>query len=196
MVGDFDVELFKWINADAGKNMSSDRLAILFSQGGPYMLMLALIAFWLISEDGRKCVLLEAVEASVLGLAINQIIAFLYFHPRPYMVGLCLPLVPHAPETSFPSDHATLLFSAAIYLLLFGSWIRAGSFLLLIALLTAWGRVYSGIHFPLDMLGSFGVAILASCLTYWLKSCVRPLNELLIILYRRVLSVVYQNRSQ
>ncbi len=34
---------------------------------------------------------------------------------------------------------------------------RAGAFLTLLGIATAWARVYAGVHFPLDILGSLGV---------------------------------------
>jgi undecaprenyl-diphosphatase len=79
---------------------------------------------------------------------------FQWIHPRPYRIGLGNPLFPHGPENSFPSDHAPLMFAAAFYMLMAGRWAACGIPILTVGTLTAWGRVYSCIHFPLDMAGS------------------------------------------
>jgi len=51
--------------------------------------------------------LLEAIWAAIIGLLVNQLIGFFYFHPRPSIIGLDTPLFQHGLETSFPSDPAT-----------------------------------------------------------------------------------------
>ncbi|MGG7993411.1 phosphatase PAP2 family protein [Klebsiella aerogenes] len=63
---------------------------------------------------------------------------------------------------SFPSDHATLFFSAGMSLLLAGAK-RSGGLILLLSILVAWSRVFLGVHFPLDMAGAALVAVL-TCL--------------------------------
>lgn len=122
----------------------------------------------------------KKTEKKSISLLVNQLIGLFYFHPRPYMVGLCTPLFPHGPETSFPSDHATLLFASAFYLLFARRWTTCGVPLLAIALLTAWGRIYGGIHFPFDMAGSMVVGLLSVGLTRLTTKLLMPLNERLI----------------
>ncbi len=148
---------------------------LLPAEGGSYLLAALFIVLWFLSGRKKKIVLLEATEAAIIGLAANQLIGLFYFHPRPYMVGLCAPLFPHGPETSFPSDHGTLLFAAAFYLLIARRWTACGIPLLAVGALTAWGRVYTGIHFPFDMAGSLVVGLMSVGLT---RLIVRPLNSL------------------
>ena len=90
------------------------------------------------------CNILLAAEASAFGLLFNLAVTLVYFHPRPFMMGIGTTILSHAPETSFPSDHATILFSASLYLLIFGRWVSAGVVLLIVAVLTSLGRVYCG----------------------------------------------------
>jgi hypothetical protein len=99
---------------------------------------------------------------------------------RPYMVGLCTPLFPHGPETSFPSDHATLMFAAAFFLLMGRRWLACGLLLLTVTVLTAWGRVYAGIHFPFDIAGSLVVGLGSVGLMRLVAKPLQPLNERLI----------------
>ncbi|GAB4347129.1 MAG: undecaprenyl-diphosphatase [Desulfobulbaceae bacterium] len=178
--------LFQWIHAGAGSHPVRDGLAVLFGEGGPYMLAVLFVVLWFVVDEGRKTALLEATEAAVVGLLINEVIGVFYFHPRPYMIGLCTPLIPHGPETSFPSDHGTLLFAAACHLLLVRRWISCGAVLSGIALLTAWGRVYSGIHFPMDMAGSLVVAVGSVVLLGFAAGTLLPLNEKVIRVAGRV----------
>lgn len=175
-----NIHLFQWIHTGAGSHPLLDGLAVFFAEGSPYLLALLFTVLWFLVGSKRKTILLEASEAAIIGLVINQLIGFFYFHPRPYMLGLCTPLFPHGPETSFPSDHATLLFATAGYLLINKRWPMCGLLLLAIALLTAWGRVYCGIHFPFDMAGSLVVGLASAGLMSRFSSHLQPLNAKLI----------------
>jgi len=178
-----NLHLFRWINTGAGSYPLKDGIAIFFAEAGPYLLIFIFIIAWFRAEDNKRNILIEATEASLVGLFLNQMIGLLYFHPRPYMVGLCTPLIPHALETSFPSDHATLLFSASIYVL--KCWRFQGLILLLIASMTAWSRVYIGIHFPFDMLGSLAAGMLSALLIFRLKLYLSPLNGWIVQIYKK-----------
>ena len=138
------------------------------------------IGLWFFVDKNKKISLLEATGAAVIALIVNQVISLVYFHPRPFMVGLCVPLFHHAPETSFPSDHATLMFTAAFYLILAGKCTAYSIPLLVIAVLTSWGRVYSGIHFPFDMAGSIVVGLVVVGLMRLFTEHLHPLNEKLL----------------
>lgn len=181
-----NLKLFFWLNQGAGQQPVIDEGAVLFAESGPYLLMLALVIFWYMANDQRRYSLLEATEASIVGLLINQLLGLMIYHPRPYMVGLVTPLIAHGPENSFPSDHATLMLTAAFYLLCRQSWRRQGLILLLLALATAWGRIYAGLHFPLDMFGSFAVAVISFGMVLWQREILKPLNQLLIPTYHQI----------
>lgn len=184
MLPHLNIRLFQWIHAGAGRHPFWDLTSLFFSEGGPYLLMVVFIVSWFGSYENKKIILIEATEASVIGLFLNQLIGLFYFHPRPYMAGLCTPLIRHGPETSFPSDHATFLFAATIYLLV-RRWHFHGLLLLFVAFMTAWGRVYSGIHFPFDMFGSLVVGIVSAFLALIFKSHLSPLNRLTVRAYEK-----------
>ena len=180
MTTGLNVLIFQWIHAGAGTRPVMDGLAVFFGEGGPYFLAVLFAVLWFWVDGNRKAALLEATEAAIIGLAVNQLIGLLYFHPRPYMVGLCTPLFPHGPENSFPSDHATLMFAAAFYLLMVRHWAACGIPLLTIAALTAWGRVYSGIHFPFDIMGSLLVGLVSIGLAGFIANPLKYINDRLI----------------
>ena len=180
MVTGLNVQAFQWIHAGAGTRPVIDKLAVVFGEGGPFFLAVMFAVLWFFVGKTKKKTLLEATEAAIIGLAINQLIGLLYFHPRPYMIGLCHPLFPHGPENSFPSDHATLMFSAAFYLLMVGHWASCGIPLMTIAVLTAWGRVYSGIHFPFDIAGSMLVGLGGVAMARFITNLLKVFNDGLI----------------
>ena len=186
MPEDVNIGLFRWINAGAGKYPSLDYIAIFFAEGGLYILATLFVFLWFLSSEKRKNELLLAAEASALGLLFNLAVTLVYFHPRPFMTGLGTTLIHHAPETSFPSDHATILFSASLYLLIFARWVSAGGVLLIVAVLTSLGRVYCGIHFPLDMAGSLFLSILSCIMVYRCSSLCEYINRWIIGIYKKL----------
>ena len=105
------------------------------------------------------------------------------------MVGLGRALLKHSPETSFPSDDTALAFSIALYFLLEKEW-RTGLFLFLFALFTGFARVYVGVHFPLDIIGSLVVSLVASISIILLKDYLYKLNSFLNNLYDNVMALL------
>ena len=116
---------------------------------------------WLWRPKERDRLLLSTV-AGCLALMATEVIAALVGHPRPFMTGLSPVYLAHSAEGSFPSAHASLMFTVAGGLLVPRRTAPWGGVLALLGVATAWARVYLGLHFPFDILGS---ALLAAALT-------------------------------
>ncbi|GAB4254126.1 MULTISPECIES: phosphatase PAP2 family protein [Deferrisoma] len=187
-VADWELALLSRYAAARGASPWLDGLAKVLASAGPWGTAGGLIALWVWGSRGirDRVALLEATAAGLLGLGVNQLFALLFFRPRPYMMGLVQPLITHAYETSFPSDHATLLLGVGLYLLLLTPRRRAGAALSLLALGTAWARVYAGVHFPTDILGSAGVAAAACIAVRVVRRPLAPHLEGVVRLYARI----------
>jgi undecaprenyl-diphosphatase len=90
---------------------------------------------------------------ALLGVAANQAIGALWPHPRPFMIGLGHAWMPHAADSSFPSDHMTV-FAGVGLTLLFDGAVGWAILALLVGASVAWARVFLGVHFPPDMAGA------------------------------------------
>ena len=185
-----NLQLFFQLHAGAGNQPIIDFLSIAAAEVTPYLVIVCIVLFWFVTNQKGKQTLLEVTAVVLLGLLINQVITLFYFHPRPFMMELCTPLIPHAPETSFPSDHATLLFCASLPLLFQPGWRRQGSLLLFFALAGSWGRVYTGLHFPFDIMGSFAVALASTFCMTSVRSRVLPIYNRIITLIDQVQSLI------
>ncbi len=122
---------------------------------------------WLRGDTSTRKILLEATASALSGLFANQLIALVWQHPRPFMIGLGNTLIPHVADSSFPSDHLTLLWAVAFSLLMQGRSRRVGLALALLGIPMAWARIYLGVHFPLDMAGAALVALLSAGGAHW-----------------------------
>jgi undecaprenyl-diphosphatase len=149
--------LFLRINAGEGTSPAAIFLAKILAEYTLYLILIALTACWLWGEPMRRECLLKAFFVAVLALFTNQIIGLFWQNPRPFVIGLGRTWIPHAADSSFPSDHVTLFASIGLTLL-WNMSIPWGAATLVLGLAVAWARIFLGVHYPFDMLGAFGVA--------------------------------------
>jgi undecaprenyl-diphosphatase len=102
---------------------------------------------------------LFGVAASLLlAFLLGVLASHLYAEQRPFTTHHDIHLlVSHAAGQSFPSDHATAAFAVAFAVLVFLSR-RWGALLLVLAVVIGFARVFDGLHYPGDVLGSIVVA--------------------------------------
>ncbi len=121
-----------------------------------------IVLAWLRSGKTMRLRLFDVGVITVIALSINVLIAANWYHARPFELGIGQQLTPHAADTSFPSDHGTVLFAIAFATIAAGIGRLWQILALSAAVLTAWSRVYLGIHWPLDMAGSILIAVCVS----------------------------------
>ena len=183
--------LFLLLNAPAHPAALAVFFARFFAQYAVALVPLTLVWGWLRGSEPTRKILLEAALCAITALLLNQVIGSLWPHPRPFMIGLGHTLISHAPDSSFPSDHLTLLWSVAFSLLAHAALRRWGLALALLGLPMAWARIYLGVHFPLDMLGAALVSWLCAWLCAWLaqhqaERFMQPLYGAVATLYQRL----------
>lgn len=156
-LSELNLSLFSWINASPEATNTSIHFAIFIANDLLYCMILLFAWFWLRGNYDTKKQILKAFIFTSIAILISQCISHVYYHPRPFVMEVGRTLIYHAPNGSFPSDHM-LIFSSIAFSYLFSAQRKLGVFLLVMAWLVAWSRVYLGVHFPLDMLGAFLLA--------------------------------------
>ena len=156
-LSELNLSLFSWINASPEASNTSINFAIFIANDLLYCMILLFAWFWLRGNYDTKKQILKAFIFTSIAILISQCISHVYYHPRPFVMEVGRTLIYHAPNGSFPSDHM-LIFSSIAFSYLFSAQRKLGIFLLIMAWLVAWSRVYLGVHFPLDMLGAFLLA--------------------------------------
>jgi membrane-associated phospholipid phosphatase len=81
---------------------------------------------------------------------------------RPFMVGLSPQHAAHGARAGLPSTHASVMFAIAFVVLLRRPLRNVGQALMAAAVLTAWSRVYLGLHFPADVVAGMMLGIVAA----------------------------------
>lgn len=144
---------------------------IIFGAKYLYLAVVILALFYLLilpkKESSR--VIVAALIALPLSYLVAKGLSALYYDPRPFVVGQFVPLIPHAPDNGFPSDHT--LFVSAIAAVIFAFERRLGLALFVVAALVGWSRVGAGVHHLTDILGSM---IIASVVTWGVVRFVFP----------------------
>ena len=156
----FNRALFLLINADSQSSIVAIYVALFFAEYLIYAVPALLVCMWLWGKPGSRAVALTAAITVGFALLLNQITGMLWPHPRPFMIPLGNVFFAHAPENSFPSDHVTVIVGLGMSLLFNGRQ-SIGASIIGLGLLTGLSRVYLGVHFPFDIIGSCGVAICA-----------------------------------
>ena len=156
-LSELNLSLFSWINASPEASNTSIHFAFFIANDLLYCMILLFAWFWLRGNYDTKKQILKAFIFTSIAILISQCISHVYYHPRPFVMEIGRTLIYHAPNGSFPSDHM-LIFSSIAFSYLFSAQRKLGIFLLIMAWLVAWSRVYLGVHFPLDMLGAFLLA--------------------------------------
>lgn len=122
----------------------------------------------------RKVFWLAAV-ATLLGRGIiTEAIHYTFFRLRPFvaLADVAKLVQQTAQEASFPSGHAAFFFPIALMVYLFDR--KIGVILILLALLFSFIRIYAGVHYPGDILGSIVISGLSVYLVYTFRNKLLP----------------------
>ncbi|WP_231571488.1 undecaprenyl-diphosphatase [Gordoniibacillus kamchatkensis] len=156
-----DYQLFQLINGLAGTASFLNPVMRFLAQDGEYMFYLGVIVYWFIRTESNRRMIVQAVTAACLALGVSGLIGDLFYRDRPFVAHKVFQLIPHAANASFPSDHAIGAFVIATTIWLFRK--RDGRLWLVLAACVAVSRVWTGVHYPSDVVGGalIGIAVAA-----------------------------------
>jgi undecaprenyl-diphosphatase len=148
-----------------------------------------LVLLWIRGAPQRRAGLVATGLALLLALVASAAIGTVWQHPRPFAAGIGHGLLAHGRDASFPSDHATVMWTVAFGLMATRAAPASGAALAAAGLLTAWARIWLGVHWPLDMAGALLLSILAAGIAAALQAPVAAwLVPPLTSLYERILA--------
>jgi undecaprenyl-diphosphatase len=131
-------------------------------------ILIGLVWFIKIPKSDKKRWLIIGLISLAITYIIGKIASLLYYNPRPFVSDNIVPLIQHAANNGFPSDH-TLLVSAiaSVVTLRNRTW---GLVLWLIAILVGYSRVYVGIHHITDIVGAVLIALTSTLIVYFVQN--------------------------
>jgi len=149
-----------------------------------YLFLLIFAIAWFRGSYEVKTGIIKAFIFTAITLLMSEVLSAVLNTPRPFVMDVGRTLIEHAPTGSFPSNHMSI-FSGIAFAYYFSPQRDLGRILIWTAWLVAWSRVYVGVHFPIDMLGAFLMAIIVNLagLPLWWKYENQIINFILGIHY-------------
>lgn len=180
--------IFQWINDIAGRYPFLDKAMIFITDSVPYVVIVFMLFLWFTANKEKRAekqyTAIYIVFTCLLGLGLNALIHFVYYHPRPFITYNVHQLVPHANDSSFVSDHAVLVFSVACTLLLRkDSWKYP---VLVWAILVGISRIFVGVHYPADVIGGALLSLGASFVIIKFSNKLEPVVQVLFTIYNKL----------
>ena len=177
---EFNLSTFLLINQYAGQSSLLDALLIGSAEVMPYLYMVIMLFLWFDTNIERKKSSFNCGLSVLIGMLTSYVISLFYYHLRPFVDNLGTQLVEHAPDSSFPSDHTTFIFSISV-MLLFNKTTRViGAILCIFSFISGLSRVFVGVHFPLDIFSAILVAVFSSLVIFKLQEKTSSLLNVLI----------------
>lgn len=144
-----------------------------------------LVLVWFVGDAHKQRIVFYACVSSIVALVLAKWgISPVIGHPRPFMESAVNQLVPHVPDPSFPSKHASFVFALAAASFFIAR--RFGYWMLLLAVLTGVSRVYVGVHYPGDIVGGFILGSLVSVILIVTRQYTKSVPDFFIQIHQRL----------
>ncbi len=162
--------LFHILNVPDQTSIWMINYASLIAHDLVYLFLLIFAIAWFRGSYEVKTGIIKAFIFTAITLLMSEVLSAILNTPRPFVIDVGRTLIEHAPTGSFPSNHMSI-FSGIAFAYYFSPQRDLGRILIWTAWLVAWSRVYVGVHFPIDMLGAFLIAIIVNLagLPLWWK---------------------------
>lgn len=176
--------LFHILNVPDQASIWMINYASLIAHDLVYLFLLIFAIAWFRGSYEVKTGIIKAFIFTAITLLMSEVLSAVLNTPRPFVMDVGRTLIEHAPTGSFPSNHMSV-FSGIAFAYYFSPQRDLGRILIWTAWLVAWSRVYVGVHFPIDMLGAFLMAITVNLagLPLWWKYENQIMNFILGIHY-------------
>lgn len=160
-----DMSWFHDVNMWAGHWAWLDLFMVLMTKFGVVLLIAYAVLLCFRGKTPEKLyqnrvTAIVAVLAAVLALLMNEVIGHFIFRNRPFIDCTVNLLVYHDATNSFPSNHAAGSLAMAMVIYFRRYW--GGRFVMAIALLICFSRVFVGVHYPLDVVVGIVVGIVSA----------------------------------
>ena len=186
-----DEKLFLWINGLAGNFSPLDNVVRWTSSDYliPVTLALTLVSLWFTGSDGQTRMrhqigLFVALTAMGLSSLAVFIVNAFYFRPRPFDApGLEVTLLFYRPtDSSFPAN--SIAASVGIAAAVWAVNRPVGAFMLAAVALYGFGRIYAGVHYPLDIAAGAAIGGVVTLFALGLKNLLQPLPTWVVKAFR------------
>ncbi|WP_235960237.1 undecaprenyl-diphosphatase [Paenibacillus silvestris] len=155
-----DYQLFQLVN-DLGRTITVlNPLMRMFASYAEYVFYMGIVIYWFVRRQINRQMVAQSLISACVAFACSGIIGYFFYRDRPFVTHSVLQLIEHPANTSFPSDHATGAFVIAASIWMFRR--KEGAVWLALAACIAFSRVWTGIHYPSDVVAGALLGIAAA----------------------------------
>lgn len=168
MLAHLDYLFFQSINSLAISERFLNPLMIFIAEQGEYLFFASILFYWFYRKTENRTMVIEALLSACLALGINALIGMFFYRDRPFVHHHINWLIPHVKNASFPSDHAAGAFVIATSI-----WIwrkRDGWIWLILAAAVSISRVWTGVHYPSDVIAGMLIGVGSAFLVHQLAN--------------------------
>lgn len=168
----WDKSTFLTIHQLAGQSSLLDAFGVFLAHGLIFIMVGMVVIFAVIRAirthgpnfarmRNAAHILFISAFSAISAYGVKVLMSVILFRPRPYLAlsnitPLLLPVSNHA----FPSGHASVAFAMAMTVWWYSK--KWGSLMLVLAAFVSFGRVFVGVHYPIDVIiGAFSGMLFA-----------------------------------
>lgn len=152
-------------------------LLVVFS--AKYLIYLIILIAVITFISSKSALRKNFAKLSILALPFTyitaKVLSFFIYHNRPFVDQNISPLIKHAADNSFPSDHTLLAMTISSIVFFYDR--RTGSILFILSICLGLGRILAKVHYPIDILASTVIAVTASFVASLILNKLGKLNS-------------------
>jgi undecaprenyl-diphosphatase len=134
------------------------------AQDAEYLFYLSVIVYWFTRIKSNRQMVAEALLSACAAIGIGGIISQFFYRDRPFVHHTVIQLIQHPANASFPSDHATGAFVIATAIWMYRK--KDGIVWLVLAACIALSRIWTGVHYPLDVIAGAMIGTISAILVH------------------------------
>ncbi|MBU7592257.1 phosphatase PAP2 family protein [Metabacillus halosaccharovorans] len=146
-----DQKLFSTINGLAGRNLFLDRLMV-FASNELRFLFIFVLVLQFVTKHSNKKIAIESIVSVILTLGFKKLFNQIKYRPRPFLTRNANVLLSSLQDSSYLSKHTLLAFAVSTTAYLYNK--ALGKFLYIFSFFIGLSRVWTGVHYPYDILRS------------------------------------------
>lgn len=132
-----------------------------------FVVLATALAWWRVDTETKKQFAVAAVIGGIVALVLAKIAGHLYFDPRPFVSHHVKPLISHAADNGFPSDHS--LLAGMLTAITFFYSRKIASIMLVMTILIGVARVLAKVHSPIDILAGWLFGAIGAVIGYYVS---------------------------
>ncbi|WP_282942620.1 undecaprenyl-diphosphatase [Paenibacillus sp. RC67] len=173
----FDYQWFQTINHLGAVYTWLNPLMRFFAEDAEYLFFAGVIVYWFSRKASNRTMVGVALLSACLAMGFGSVLGHFFYRDRPFVTHSVIQLIKHAGNASFPSDHAMGAFAIAAAFWLYKP--STGKVWLTVAACIALSRVWTGVHYPLDVIAGAVIGAATALIVYQLVTRFVPLSRAL-----------------